>query len=302
MFCAGWVHRDISDGNMLAVWDKETQAWRVRISDLEYAREFPRDDGVAGSDPKTGTPFFMAYEIQTHAPLYDPQEFEAESLGYLTRLQTGTCEPVQMHTYQHDLESLFWLILWIVLARIGHQQSIDAAFAIFQEGHSTQFARGRTLKDGFTPALQDSFHVDTHKIRDELGAIRRQLYRAYKMRSPQDMQDIASYSLVCGQYLEFFRRINEPLNREAWSGLAIWTPIWTLKGMLPPGSVAHSESRKRKCDEEDTRDELPSFDQAVLAPVAGPSTQGSEAESSAGPRRSKRAKKTVPSYAESASD
>jgi hypothetical protein len=225
-----------------------------------------------------------------------------------------------MHTYQHDLESLFWLILWIVLARVGHQQSIDAAFAIFQEGHSTQFARGRTLKDGFTPALQDSFHVDTHKIRDELGAIRRQLYRAYKMRSPQDMQDIASYSLVCGQYLEFFRRINEPLNREAWSGLAIVPPAnrstakeqnflefivdanLDSEGMLPPGSVAHSESRKRKCDEEDTRDELPSFDQAVLAPVAGPSTQGSEAESSAGPRRSKRAKKTVPSYAESASD
>lgn len=70
MFCAGWVHRDISDGNILAVWDKETQAWRVRISDLEYAREFPRDDGVAGSDPKTVSPstdlFLLLSDYKDH--------------------------------------------------------------------------------------------------------------------------------------------------------------------------------------------------------------------------------------------
>ena len=52
MFCAGWVHRDISSGNILA-YQEPGGALRTKLSDLEYARKFPRDDGKVAGDPKT---------------------------------------------------------------------------------------------------------------------------------------------------------------------------------------------------------------------------------------------------------
>lgn len=51
MFCAGWVHRDISSGNILAFRDFDGHAWRVQVADLEYARKFAQQGH--GSDPKT---------------------------------------------------------------------------------------------------------------------------------------------------------------------------------------------------------------------------------------------------------
>ena len=35
MFCAGWVHRDISVGNILAIKD-ENGDWKIKLADLEY--------------------------------------------------------------------------------------------------------------------------------------------------------------------------------------------------------------------------------------------------------------------------
>ena len=50
MWLAGWVHRDISTGNIL--WLKECgQEGRGILSDLEYAKK--PGIGPASSDPKT---------------------------------------------------------------------------------------------------------------------------------------------------------------------------------------------------------------------------------------------------------
>jgi len=53
MLCAGWVHRDISSGNILA-YKKTDGVLRAKLSDLEYARKFPGDDDkVVAGDPQT---------------------------------------------------------------------------------------------------------------------------------------------------------------------------------------------------------------------------------------------------------
>ena len=53
MFCAGWVHRDISSGNIMA--HRDSDAWQAKLGDLEYAKKYPL--GNAGdetsTDPKT---------------------------------------------------------------------------------------------------------------------------------------------------------------------------------------------------------------------------------------------------------
>lgn len=54
---AGWVHRDISPGNLLV------HDGKVKLADLEYAKPYPDDEQTAAWDQKIGTPDFMANEI-----------------------------------------------------------------------------------------------------------------------------------------------------------------------------------------------------------------------------------------------
>lgn len=51
MFLAGWIHRDVSAGNIL--WD--AVAGGGLIADLEYAKK--TTDETASLDPKTVSPF-----------------------------------------------------------------------------------------------------------------------------------------------------------------------------------------------------------------------------------------------------
>lgn len=52
MFLAGWVHRDISPGNLLCYDSGDKKGIRGKLADLEYARKF-NPDGTGSADPKT---------------------------------------------------------------------------------------------------------------------------------------------------------------------------------------------------------------------------------------------------------
>ena len=53
MFCAGWVHRDISSGNIMA--HRDSDAWQAKLGDLEYAKKYPlgNAEDETSTDPKT---------------------------------------------------------------------------------------------------------------------------------------------------------------------------------------------------------------------------------------------------------
>lgn len=51
LFLAGWVHRDVSEGNIILV--RNGNGVRAKLNDLEYARDFNQDDRVVSTDPKT---------------------------------------------------------------------------------------------------------------------------------------------------------------------------------------------------------------------------------------------------------
>ncbi|EAU89843.2 other/FunK1 protein kinase [Coprinopsis cinerea okayama7 len=75
MACAGWVHRDISAGNILAMWNETTRKWQLKLSDLEYAKKFPSEKGSKSSAvPKTGSPFFMAVAVQSQSQIRPPPD------------------------------------------------------------------------------------------------------------------------------------------------------------------------------------------------------------------------------------
>jgi hypothetical protein len=63
MYCAGWAHRDISSGNILA-HRKDSGKWQAKLSDLEYARRYPPPSDYDGAaDPKTVRPLGIQAKI-----------------------------------------------------------------------------------------------------------------------------------------------------------------------------------------------------------------------------------------------
>ncbi len=83
---AGILHRDISIGNIMLT-EKEDDGFLI---DLDLAIK-TSDDQASGAPSKTGTKIFMAIG----ALLGDP------------------------HTFMHDLESFFWVLLWICIHHDG---------------------------------------------------------------------------------------------------------------------------------------------------------------------------------------
>ncbi|EKM53007.1 uncharacterized protein PHACADRAFT_124468 [Phanerochaete carnosa HHB-10118-sp] len=136
----GWVHRDISSGNILVVGKN------VVISDVEYAKRM--SDTTVHTGVRTGTAFFMPVEIDNHGYLFDsedaaeddsPVDYElafAELELPTDRTPSASATPpaimqVSMslaqdsqpqpppalfqHNYLHDLESHLWLSLYVLI-------------------------------------------------------------------------------------------------------------------------------------------------------------------------------------------
>ncbi|KXN88722.1 Cyclin-dependent kinase 8 [Leucoagaricus sp. SymC.cos] len=132
LFIANWVHRDISSGNIIVMGNG--QSIRGKLSDLEYARGFNSQLPLA-KDPKTGTAFFMAYEILTGSKVL-PELGDFTRPLDLEEVKTYKREPEQniiIYNFSHDLESLWWIVLWFLLACIDHEPSRLLADTIFQD-------------------------------------------------------------------------------------------------------------------------------------------------------------------------
>ncbi|KAK0226339.1 hypothetical protein IW262DRAFT_1457573 [Armillaria fumosa] len=91
LYMGHYVHRDISSGNIILCDDG-----MGKISDLEYAKRFLSNGPV--NDPKTGTPVYMAVEVQDAAYLF----FNRNTLKNRASIPF-------LHNYLHDVESLFWI-------------------------------------------------------------------------------------------------------------------------------------------------------------------------------------------------
>ncbi|CAE6357172.1 unnamed protein product [Rhizoctonia solani] len=116
MHLCGYVHRDVSCGNILLVSGPSGK--RGVIIDLEYAKHI--DDVSSPHDVKTGTAQFMATEVAfvKHKRLYDVRA--AESM----------LEPLPpfRHNPLHDVESIWWICIWMMFYLIpaGEDTGIQA--------------------------------------------------------------------------------------------------------------------------------------------------------------------------------
>ncbi|KAK0232688.1 hypothetical protein IW262DRAFT_1303335 [Armillaria fumosa] len=111
LYLASYVHRDLSSGNILLCSGKG------KISDLEYCKVFQSESPQ--SDPKTGTPVFMATEVQWKKYLFKPPktadnsdtDSELDSIDRGNPFSNQQTVPVTpfLHNFYHDVESLWWI-------------------------------------------------------------------------------------------------------------------------------------------------------------------------------------------------
>jgi serine/threonine protein kinase len=84
LYIAGNIlHRDISSNNIIITKPETAEGFKGMLIDLDLAKV--RDSGPSGARHQTGTMQFMAIEV----------------------LRTAD------HTYRHDLESFFYVLLWM---------------------------------------------------------------------------------------------------------------------------------------------------------------------------------------------
>ncbi|KAH9848221.1 hypothetical protein C2E23DRAFT_862778 [Lenzites betulinus] len=206
LFLIGWIHRDISSGNVLFY------NGRGILGDLEYAKKF--DLSVGGhSDPRTGTPFFMAVELQTGSHIYRPHIDLA--LG-----RPSTREPslaVVRHNFQHDVESFFWILLWVSVARIpGGRATATVPFEmsdpnVFNTRRQIMMGQGGIF-DKILAGLSEDIRED---LSDTLLTMQWALEGSYDGRK-YAFEAMETYAPVYG----FFRR-----------------QLTTLANNVPPGRV-----------------------------------------------------------------
>ncbi|KAK0190707.1 hypothetical protein F5146DRAFT_1000692 [Armillaria mellea] len=136
LYLGQYVHRDISVGNII-ICDG-----RGKISDLEYAKKFLSSGPV--NDPKTGTPIYMAVEVQDAAYLFLRRSptFPVNS----TYTLPGPDQVPFVHNYLHDIESLFW---------IGFHGLFSTVPAKYSRDEVDQRANQRTLFNSLFPHRLD---------------------------------------------------------------------------------------------------------------------------------------------------
>ncbi|EEB89266.1 hypothetical protein MPER_12653 [Moniliophthora perniciosa FA553] len=123
MICLGQFVKDISIGNIL--YSEVNGQIIARLGDLEYAKQVSVPS-EPHRDVKTGTPHFIACEVERGKYLFQPDPampIDAQSVMYQGSGNTATTElnlptvPFRFN-YLHDLESVWWILVYFVFTKI----------------------------------------------------------------------------------------------------------------------------------------------------------------------------------------
>ncbi|OSD00797.1 hypothetical protein PYCCODRAFT_1469224 [Trametes coccinea BRFM310] len=218
LFLVSWVHRDVSSGNILSFQG------RGKLSDLEYAKEFNLLVGGRSSDPKTGTPIFMSVEFQSEGTVYKKMA-KRNTWKNTNRANAPSSSTVpNHHNFQHDLESIFWILTWIVFTHIPGQNCTNVIWELFHS-RSLGFAAARlhflTDEDVCAKKLASLRKDLPPVLSNGLLGMRDVLHMGYHSRE-KSFGDISSYSPIYGEL------------REILEAIAASVPRGTVKLVRPP--------------------------------------------------------------------
>ncbi|KAI0084508.1 hypothetical protein BDY19DRAFT_1060215 [Irpex rosettiformis] len=206
MHKSGWVHRDISSGNILVVDGV------VKISDLEYAKKM--SDSTSHSE-RSGTALFMSVEAQFHAYKFlgggkaeedgtaqdimsqyeqycellvsdDDALLDDNAQSWVTSSSTSSDNsPIFRYNPLHDIESVWWLLVYLLLyrppsiksdtsSRVSSQSSFYRPF--FSTGDTR---RAAFAEEGVFTKHEKELHPALRPISKTLNEIRVLLFDRY---------------------------------------------------------------------------------------------------------------------------
>ncbi|KAA6414276.1 MAG: hypothetical protein FRX48_02639 [Lasallia pustulata] len=126
LYTAGMIlHRDISENNIIITDPKEADGFTGMLIDADLAKEI--GSGRSGARHQTGTMEFMAIEVLRGIS----------------------------HTYRHDLESFFYVFLWICARRTWEREFLCSA---------RNQPKGNTLKKWYSGSYDDIAAAKHHHM------------------------------------------------------------------------------------------------------------------------------------------
>ncbi|KAK7042946.1 hypothetical protein VNI00_008683 [Paramarasmius palmivorus] len=136
MYSSGYVHREISAGNL---WVSSAQGNVVcKLIDVDYAKRMDVLNHHKGV--KTGTPHFIASEVEAGQYLFIPEKKGRLPPGAYRSLPSVTDRESPhaffCHNCLHDIESLFWIFVYILFSTFPMDRpvnSLDARCIRFQQ-------------------------------------------------------------------------------------------------------------------------------------------------------------------------
>ncbi|KAF6754771.1 hypothetical protein DFP72DRAFT_1170074 [Ephemerocybe angulata] len=226
MFCSGWVHRDISTGNVLAL-KEEGVGWILKLADLEYAEEFPSTNQKGRGNWKIGTPYFMASELQTGERIVNGSNDTWQDFSRNVRSKRAPQKQVVVHNLQHDLESLWWIGFYLGLVKLDHQASLQWCRdnRIFDDKIERAVNSPRhslIMGAGIPENLDKFFHPDLNDFMDLWAKLMSGIKTEYQARPVDKVTDKSTYAgIVSG-----FARALDALQgfRDDWGPIPLKEP------------------------------------------------------------------------------
>ncbi|KAF8176470.1 hypothetical protein BJ912DRAFT_1045964 [Pholiota molesta] len=245
LYCAGWVHRDISSGNIMA-HRKDSGKWQAKLSDFEYARRYPPPPDYDGaSDPKTGTPYFMPHEILSLSTLHVIEQDEADvetdpftvdqvleieaSLTLVehdpeTTVTQSAPEQVIIYNFQHDLESVWWILLWTLTSRVPYEPSTDFAKKVFQNRTTMWMERKNCIMYDISRPLTACLEPSLCPFAAPLENARNTMFKYYVVRAKEKkLFDLEWYRKIHQYFAIFFRAVNKGSGPSNWRAMRLST-------------------------------------------------------------------------------
>ncbi|XP_006457560.1 hypothetical protein AGABI2DRAFT_181722 [Agaricus bisporus var. bisporus H97] len=270
MYLAGWMHQDISAGNIIMV-KRGSGRLGGKLSDLEFANDYRNKNGSPAS--KTGTPFFMPIEIHAGVGFIrkrglttkipdDMDIFENPCEVPKDLEVTSSCIPRSppRYQFQHDLESLWWVALWILIYQVVHPAGQEISEKIFTRTSSPSLARRQLFVENRVEAmlakhLHASLNISFIKTpMDNIQSMLCDSYLAEDMSEPQALHSVFS---------NFFLYLSV-LIRAAWAveGVDLRSCV-IVKSKKRPRPEAPPASKDKDSDEYEVDEEEPRSDDVV---------------------------------------
>ncbi|KAG9022754.1 hypothetical protein FRB95_014238 [Tulasnella sp. JGI-2019a] len=197
MWRCGWIHRDISAGNILIIKNRGV------LSDLEYAKKYTPTDTYGPHDMRTGTFEFMAIEVARGAYVFNkPLRFAKYKQPF-------------KHNPLHDLESVWWVAVWSIVSlspeagSYSLQNHLDGYTAMFPKTSNLASSRSDfiTVKYHFERFIYEKFLEVFAETLGKLDDMRQQMLEwyetAYQPFERQEPADMAVFNHAYDQVMEF---------------------------------------------------------------------------------------------------